>query len=162
MVEEKSITGFEEAPPPISEWRRFRRVFFSRGVVVFGLVVLVLLVLVAALASWIAPYDPYTLDMGKTLLQPCREHPLGTDALGRDLLSRLVYGTRIALLVGVIAVGAAATIGMTVGLIAAYFGGWASIILMRIVDSLMSFPMILLALLIAGMLGGGLQNVNLA
>jgi ABC-type dipeptide/oligopeptide/nickel transport system permease subunit len=126
------------------------------------MIVIIALIITSVFAQWIAPYDPYVLDMSKTLLQPCKDHLLGTDALGRDLLSRLIYGTRIALLVGVIAVGAAAIIGMTVGLVAAYFGGWISIILMRVIDSLMAFPMILLALLIAGILGGGLKNVILA
>jgi len=147
---------------PSSEFRRFRRVFFSRYLVVFGLIVIVALIITAIFANWIAPYDPYALDMSKTLLQPCKEHPLGTDALGRDMLSRLIFGTRIALLVGVFAVGAAATIGMAIGLIAGYMGGWISMVFMRVTDSLMAFPMLVLALLIAGILGGGLKNVILA
>ena len=145
-----------------NELRRFHTVFFGRGVVVFGVIIILALILTAIFAPWLAPYDPYALDMGKTLLQPCREHLLGTDALGRDLLSRLIYGTRIALLVGVFAVGTAAIIGMSIGLLAGYLGGWVSMIFMRITDSLMAFPMVLLALLIAGILGGGLKNVIIA
>jgi peptide/nickel transport system permease protein len=145
-----------------SEFKRFRRVFFGRNLVVFGLMVIVALILMAIFAPWVAPYDPYALDMSQTLLQPCRAHLLGTDALGRDLLSRLIFGSRIALLVGVLAVGSAAILGMTIGLIAGYLGGWVSIIFMRITDSLMAFPMVLLALLIAGILGGGLKNVMVA
>jgi ABC-type dipeptide/oligopeptide/nickel transport system permease subunit len=116
----------------------------------------------AILAPLIAPYDPYHQDLTQTLLQPCRKHPLGTDALGRDTLSRLIFGTRITLIVGVAAVGAAAAIGMTIGLIAGYLGGWVSVALMRFVDAVMAFPMILLALLIAGILEGGLKNVIVA
>ena len=145
-----------------AEFKRFRRVFFGRRLVVFGLMVIVALILMAIFAPWVAPYDPYALDMSQTLLQPCRAHLLGTDALGRDLLSRLIFGSRIALLVGVLAVGSAAILGMTIGLIAGYLGGWVSIIFMRITDSLMAFPMVLLALLIAGILGGGLKNVMVA
>jgi peptide/nickel transport system permease protein len=144
------------------EFKRFYRVFFGRRLVVFGMFIILALVFTAIFAPWIAPYDPYALDMSKTLLQPCKEHLLGTDALGRDLLSRMIYGTRIALLVGVFAVGAAATIGMAIGLIAGYLGGWVSIIFMRITDGLLAFPMVLLALLIAGILGGGLKNVIIA
>lgn len=146
----------------ISEFRRFHRVFFSRGVVVFGIIVIIALIITAIFAPWMAPYDPYALDMSKTILQPCKEHLLGTDALGRDMLSRLIFGTRIALMVGVVAVGAAATIGMTMGLLAGYLGGWVSMIFMRLTDALMAFPMVLLALLIAGILGGGLKNVIVA
>lgn len=144
------------------ELKRFRRVFFGRKLVVFGLIVIVALVLAAIFAPLLAPYDPYAMDMGNTLLQPCKAHPLGTDALGRDLLSRLIFGSRIALLVGVFAVGTASIFGMAIGLIAGYLGGWVSTIFMRITDSLMAFPMVLLALLIAGILGGGLKNVMIA
>jgi ABC-type dipeptide/oligopeptide/nickel transport system permease subunit len=146
----------------VSEFRRFHRVFLSRGVVIFGIMVILAFILTAIFAPWIAPNDPYALDMGNTLLQPCKAHPLGTDALGRDILSRLIFGTRIALMVGIVAVGAAAIIGMAIGLMAGYLGGWVSIIFMRLTDSLMAFPMILLALLIAGILGGGLKNVIVA
>lgn len=145
-----------------SELKRFYRVFFGRGLVVFGMIVILALILTAIFAPLLAPYDPYALNMAKTLLQPCKDHLLGTDALGRDLLSRLIFGTRIALMVGVIAVGVAAMIGMTIGLLAGYLGGWVSVVFMRITDSLMAFPMVLLALLIAGILGGGLTNVIIA
>jgi ABC-type dipeptide/oligopeptide/nickel transport system permease subunit len=151
-----------QIPHKVSGFRRFQRVFLGRGVVVFGMIVIAALIITAVFAPWIAPYDPYALDMSKTLLQPCKAHPLGTDALGRDMLSRLIFGTRIALMVGVVAVGAAALVGMTIGLIAGYLGGWVSILFMRLTDSLMAFPMILLALLIAGVLGGGLKNVIVA
>ncbi|MBN1848407.1 MAG: ABC transporter permease [Deltaproteobacteria bacterium] len=149
-------------PPRSTEFKRFCRVFFGRGLVVFGMVIILALIITAIFAPWVAPYDPYALDMSKTLLQPCKDHLLGTDALGRDLFSRMIYGSRIALLVGVFAVGAAAIIGMTIGLIAGYSGGWISMIFMRITDGLLAFPMVLLALLIAGILGGGLKNVIVA
>jgi peptide/nickel transport system permease protein/oligopeptide transport system permease protein len=154
--------SFQEAPPRISEWRRFRRVFFQRKIVFFGLLVLVLLGLAAIFAPWISPYSPYDTNMRNVLLQPSKVHLLGTDPLGRDTLSRLIYGTRTALLVGFTTVTIAAVAGMALGLIAGYFGGVTNMIIMRIMDLLLSFPMIILALFIAALLGGGIQNVIIA
>jgi peptide/nickel transport system permease protein len=159
------IGGFSDSvEPPLrfSEWRRFRRVFFSRGMVRFGLIILLLLAFTAIFANWLAPFDPYKLAVGSSLLQPCKEHPLGTDILGRDTLSRLIYGSRTALMVGFISVGIASIIGVTLGLFSGYFGGIASVIIMRAVDAFMCFPMILLALVIAALLGGGIHNVIIA
>ena len=148
--------------PTFSEWRRFRRVFFSRGMVVFGLIVLLLLVFTAIFANWLAPYNPYKPGVADSLLQPSKEHPLGSDTLGRDTLSRLIYGSRTALMVGFLSVGIASVIGITLGLIAGYFGGIAYMVVMRAIDALMAFPMILLALVVAAVLGGGIQNVIIA
>jgi peptide/nickel transport system permease protein len=153
---------FQEAPPRVSEWRRFRRVFFQRKIVFFGLLVLVLLGITAIFAPWIAPYDPYKQNMREVRLQPSAEHLLGTDPLGRDTLSRLIYGSRTALLVGFTTVTFAAVAGIILGLIAGYFGGITNMIIMRIMDLLLSFPMIILALFIAALLGGGIQNVIIA
>lgn len=153
---------FTETPPNISEFRRFTRVFLGRKVVLFGLVVIFMLILVAIFAEFVAPYDPYKIELSIQLLQPSREHLLGTDALGRDTLSRIIYGTRTSLMVGIISVGIAASIGITLGLIAGYFGGIAYTVIMRLVDAMISFPMILLALIIAALLGGGLKNVMIA
>jgi len=89
------------------------------------------------------------------LLQPDSAHLLGTDALGRDLLSRIIFGARTAVMVGVVALGIAAVSGMILGLIAGYFGGITYTIIMRFIDALMSFPVLLLALAIAALLGGG-------
>lgn len=155
-------TGFIEAPPRVSEWRRFRRVFLSRGVVVFGLIVLLLMVFTAIFAAWLAPYDPYKPGVGGSLLQPCKEFPLGTDILGRDTLSRLIYGSRTALMVGFISVTVAGIIGITLGTIAGYFSGITNMVIMRVMDALMCFPMLLLALVVASVLGGGIQNVIIA
>jgi peptide/nickel transport system permease protein len=161
--EEKTlISASMELPPRVNEFRRFLRVFLNRGLVIFGLVIIVAFIISAALANVIAPYDPNQSNLDARLLQPSWEHPLGTDNMGRDTLSRLIYGSRISLLVGVLVVGLAATVGMTLGLIAGYFGGWAEAIIMRSIDTLMSIPMILLALAIASMLGGGLKNVIIA
>jgi peptide/nickel transport system permease protein len=155
-------TDFAEIPPYTSKFRHFRRVFLGRKVVVFGLIIILALIITAIFASQLAPHDPYKINPGQGLLQPCREHLLGTDAVGRDTLSRVIYGTRTSLMVGVIAIGIAASIGMMLGLIAGYFGGITYAIIMRFIDALMSLPMILLALVIASLLGGGLKNVMIA
>lgn len=157
-----SITGFLEVTHRLGEWHRFRRVFFSRKIVLFGMIILVLLVITAAFANWLAPFDPYKPDMSNALLQPTGKHLLGTDIFGRDTLSRLIYGSRTALAVGFISVGIASIIGISLGILAGYFGGITNIIIMRFIDTLMPFPMIVLALLVAGLLGGGIQNVIIA
>ncbi len=138
------------------------RVFLGRRIVLFGLVIIVIFLFVTAFASQLAPYPPNKQDLANTLVGPSREHLLGTDTFGRDELSRIIYGSRIALMVGVIAVGIAAVAGMILGLIAGYFGGWRYTVIMRFMDALMAFPMILLALVLASVLGGGLGNVMIA
>jgi peptide/nickel transport system permease protein len=155
-------TTFTEAPPRITEWHRFRRVFFSRKIVMFGMIILVVLILAAVFANWLSPYDPYKPDMSSSLLQPTTQHLLGTDIFGRDTLTRLIYGSRTALAVGFISVGIASVIGILLGILAGYFGGITNIIIMRAIDTLMPFPMIVLALIVAGLLGGGIHNVIIA
>jgi peptide/nickel transport system permease protein len=163
-MEEKAIkvTAFTEAPPRMTEWRRFRRVFFQRPFVSFGLVILLLLVITAIFAAWLAPYNPYKQNLKDALAQPSAQHLLGTDTLGRDTLSRLIYGSRTALTIGFVTVAIASIIGMTLGLLAGYLGGIVNLIIMRIIDAIMPFPMILLALLIASLLGGGIKNIIIA
>jgi peptide/nickel transport system permease protein len=148
--------------PRISEFHRFRRVLLGRPVVVTGIIIIIVLLLTAIFAPLLAPYDPYDQQLGDSLLPPSKVHLLGTDSLGRDVLSRIIYGSRNSLLVSIVAIGIASVIGMSIGLIAGYFGGWVHAILMRIIDGLMTFPMILLALVMAALLGGGLRNVMLA
>jgi peptide/nickel transport system permease protein len=145
-----------------SELRRFIRVLFSRGIVILGILIILLAIISAIFSPFLAPYDPYEQDLPQRLLNPSAQHLLGTDALGRDLMSRLIYGSRNSLMVGIIALGVAATLGMSMGLIAGYFSGWVSTVIMGFVDALMCFPMILLALVIASLLGGGMRNVMIA
>jgi peptide/nickel transport system permease protein len=134
----------------------------ARRVVAVGTIVILLLVLTALFAPWLAPFDPYKMNLRETLRPPSWVHPLGTDALGRDLLSRVIYGSRTSLEVGLIAVGLAAASGMLLGLLAGYFGGWPERIVMRFVDAQMAFPPIVLALSLAFVLGGGLFNCMVA
>ncbi len=145
-----------------SEFRRVCRVFFGRRLAVIGLVIIVLVLFTAIFAPVLAPYDPYKMDLSAKLAQPSREHLLGTDSLGRDTLSRIIYGSRTSLLVGIFAISIAALIGQPLGLAAAFFGGATHAIIMRLVDALMSVPMLLAALIIGSLLGGGLKNIIIA
>jgi peptide/nickel transport system permease protein len=162
MSELSALSSTASEAPRVSELRRFFRVFFGRGLVVFGMVIILATIITAIFAPFIAPYDPYERNLTTLMAQPSREHWLGTDALGRDTLSRVIYGARISLIVGLLVVTIAAGIGMTLGVIAGYFGGIASAIIMRLMDMLMAIPMIVLALAIASLLGGGLKNVVIA
>ena len=145
-----------------SEWKRFRRVFLSRALVIAGLVILVGLIFIAIFAPWLAPYPPNKPDLNSTLQGPSSTHWLGTDALGRDSLSRIIYGSRTSLFIGLVVVTIACVSGIIIGLVAGYYGGWVNAIIMRIIDSFMAFPMILLALVIASLLGNGIRNVIIA
>jgi peptide/nickel transport system permease protein len=142
--------------------RRFFRVFLSRKIVIFSFIVVLLLIIVAIFAPLIAPYNPYKQILTDRLLEPSAKHLLGTDYLGRDLLSRMIYGSRTAVIVGIIATGIAATVGTVLGTLAGYFGGWVQAVIMRFVDALMSIPMIIVALTLGVMLGGGLGNIMIA
>ncbi len=139
-------------------WRRFAR---NRGAV-FGLGVLVLIVLMSIFAPLLAPYDPLAQGVGPALQRPSLEHWAGTDSFGRDLLSRIIYGARIALIVGVVSVALAMVIGVTLGLAAGYYGGWLDIVVMRVMDGLFAFPIIILAIAMMAIMGFGVVNVIIA
>jgi peptide/nickel transport system permease protein/oligopeptide transport system permease protein len=156
-----TITNADQAPR-VSEFKRFRRVFFGRWVVILGIVIMLLLLIASIFAPWLAPYDPIKSNMTESLQNPSLKHILGTDILGRDVLSRIIYGARVSLMVGVIATSIAAIVGMSMGLLAGYFRGWINNVIMRITDALMSIPPIMLALAIAAVLGGGLKNVMIS
>jgi len=145
-----------------SETQRFIRVFFNRGLVIFGMVILLALIIIAITAPLISPYDPYQPDLTSTLAKPSHTHWLGTDALGRDSLSRILYGSQTSMMICLLVVAFASIFGTGLGLLAGYFGGWTYTIIMRCMDALMAFPMILLALVIAALLGGGTKNVIIA
>lgn len=116
----------------------------------------------ALLAPWLAPYDPYAMDLIGALQGPSAAHPLGQDEQGADILSRLLFGARISLLVGLSVVAVSATVGVAVGLVAGYLGGWVEEAIMRLVDVLLAFPGLLLAIALVAVLGPGLGNVVLA
>jgi len=145
--------------PRVSEARRIFKVMFSRWVVIIGAVIILLLILTAIFAPFLTPYDPNKVNLEDSLQQPSSQHLLGTDQQGRDVLTRILYGSRIALIVGVVAVTASGAFGMFLGLLAGYFGGWVETIIMRITDAIMSLPPLVLMLAIAVMLGGGVPTV---
>jgi peptide/nickel transport system permease protein len=127
-----------------------------------GGAIIALLVLCAALVSLLAPYDPYKIRTEDRLLRPSAKHWLGTDDLGRDQFSRILYGTRTTLQIGVISVGIAMAIGIPVGVLSGYYGGWADQLIMRWIDIMLAFPYILLALAIVATLGPNLRNAMIA
>ncbi len=142
--------------------REFLRNFSRRRTVVYGAAVVLLLIIVAILAPVVAPYDPYKQSLREALQEPSRAHLLGTDPLGRDVLSRIIYGTRTSLAVGLASVGIGASIGMALGLVSGYFGGLLDTVIMRSVDALMTIPSLVFALAIGVALGGGLANVMIS
>jgi len=139
-------------------WRRFKR---SRTAVA-GLVVILVIIFMAVFASVIAPHDPYDPAPRNILQSPSRDHLMGTDAIGRDLFSRIIYGSRVSLQVGIISVGIAAVVGVTLGVIAAYYGGLIDSLIMRFLDALLAFPAILLAIFVMAVLGPSIRNAMIA
>jgi peptide/nickel transport system permease protein len=139
-------------------WQRFAR---NRGAV-FGLAVLVGVVLLGVLAPVVAPYDPLAQGVGAPLKAPSLAHWAGTDSFGRDVLSRIIYGARIALIVGVVSVVLAMVVGVTLGLVAGYYGGWLDVVIMRLMDGLFAFPIIILAIAMMAIMGFGVTNVIIA
>src|SRR3989441_9119216 len=127
-----------------------------------GLWVVLGIVLVAIFAPWFAPASPIKPDFGNLLQSPNAPHPMGTDDLGRDVLSRVIYGARTALLAGVISVGIAVIAGLPVGLLSGYYGGRLDDALMRLTDAMFSFPFFVLALALAAGVGGGGGKAPLA
>jgi ABC-type dipeptide/oligopeptide/nickel transport system permease subunit len=132
------------------------------GLVIFTLPLISLIVLSASLANFVAPYDPYALDVMVMLEGPTKEHWIGTDELGRDVLSRIIYGAQISLKVGIIAVMIGGTGGTFIGIVAAYFGGFIDNILMRLMEIIFCFPAILLAVILMANFGTSIFNAMLA
>jgi peptide/nickel transport system permease protein len=151
-----------QARPQYSETRRIIRVFLGRKLAVVGLILVLLFILTAIFAPWISPYDPYKVNIVQKLQQPTMTHLLGTDSVGRDTLSRVIFSSQTSILVCLGAVGFAVLVGETLGLIAAYFGGIVYAIIMRLTDALMASPMILNAIILSSLLGGGIRNVIIA
>jgi len=130
-------------------WRRFKR----NKIAMAGMIIVVAYYFIAILAPILAPYDPQEIDLLNPLSPPGKDHLLGTDPIGRDVLSRIIYGARISLLVGTLAVLLGVTIGILAGLVAGYYGGNIDDVIMRINDVMWSFPVTLLAIVVAGIVG---------
>jgi peptide/nickel transport system permease protein len=150
-------TGRVRRPPSSLLWRMVRR----RRIVAVGMVLLLVILAAAVLAPQLAPYDPIALDVPARLVPPGQAHPFGTDEYGRDILSRTLYGARLSLLVGALVTALATTAGIAVGLVAGS-NRRADRILMRVMDGLMAFPDILLAIALMASLGPSARNVVIA
>ena len=149
-----------------AEWLTFLRRLATRRTALFGLAVVVIVLVTAVAAPWLSPFDPIEQDLGDLRLKAPgfrdatgRVHPLGTDHLGRDLLARVIYGARPALMVGFAAVVISGFIGMAAGLVSGYFGGRVDDALMRLADIQLAFPFILLAIAVIGVLGPSLTTI---
>jgi len=147
----------ERAP----RWRVLRRAARAR-LAPFGAAVLALAVLLALAAPLVAPYDPLAQNLGNTLAPPGREHLLGTDNVGRDVLSRVIWGARVSLVAGLVSVVLAVSAGSVLGVVAGYCGGRVDGLVMRVMDAVLSFPPLVLALALGAVLGAGLTGVLLA
>lgn len=143
---------------PISSRRQFVRRFRRRRGGVIALCYLAVVVVASVLAPWLSPHDPLTQDLSNSLSGPSRDHWLGTDELGRDVLSRLMHGGRISLSAVALVVVIAAVVGIVPGLVAGYVGGWVDRIVTLLTDAVMSIPPLILALGVVGVLGPGLVN----
>lgn len=142
----------------MTPWRRFLR----NPAALVGMLVIAAYVVLAAAAPWIAPHDPSQNDLSLRLAPPTRHHLLGNDELGRDIASRLLWGARTSLLISIGAVGIAVSVGVPLGIAAGYNGGWSDTLLSGMVEVLMAFPGILLALAVVAIFGFGVAKVTLA
>lgn len=145
----------ERTGPVLELWQRFRR----RHSAMVGLGILLALILLALAAPLLTSHDPEKQELARVLRPPSAEYPLGTDYLGRDIWARLLYGARLSLLIGLLAVAIGLAAGVPLGAVSGYYGGWADMIIQRVADVLLSFPGFLLALSLVAILGIGLQNV---
>lgn len=135
--------------------------FFANRLAVVGAVVIGVYLVMAIFAPWLAPHDPFAME-ADIIASPSRDNWLGADEQGRDILSRIIYGARVSLWVGIVSVGIALSAGTAIGVAAGYFGGWADAALSRLADTLLSFPDIFLALVIMAILGESTTNVMIA
>lgn len=140
----------------------FAERFFHNKIAVLGGAIVLFYIFIATFAPLLAPYDPYAVDLGNKLQAPSWEHWMGTDDKGRDILSRIIYGSRLSMGVGFAAVLFGAFFGIIMGLVAGYYGGWVDSVISRILDVMLAFPGILLALAIISALGPSLFNVMVA
>ncbi len=161
-------TDQPELPSDLTSSARKRRIvlflrrFMKSRLAVGGSIALSIFVFVGVFGPLLAPHDPAQIDTANRLVSPSLTHPMGTDHLGRDVFSRVIAGTRIALIVSVAVPMLSMAVGVPVGLISGYFGGWIDNTLMRVMDSLFAFPSILLALTFVAVFGTGLLNVTIA
>lgn len=163
-LETIAAAGGSELPVAFRPARRagFMRLFVRNRIALVGLVLVLLFAALSALGPLLMPYDPYLPELALRLQGPSLAHPFGTDEVGRDILTRIAYGARFSLLMGVVAMSIAACIGVPLGLQAGYRSGWSDIAIMRGVDVMMTLPSIVLAIAIVSVLGAGVTSVVIA
>jgi peptide/nickel transport system permease protein len=152
----------EAAPPTRSAAARAFSVFNANKTSWIGIILLVAIVLMALLAPWLSSYDPIDQDIIARLQPPSAEHWFGTDMFGRDVLSRLIWGSRISLIVSVASIGIAVIVGGAIGLVSGYVGGRVDLLIMQAMDVLLSFPSLIMGLIVVAMLGPDLINLIIA
>jgi len=157
-----SVPSPEMHLPRTTPSQRLRHRLFHTPAVLFGASITLLLILIAIAAPVLAPYDPIVQDYNVIAQPPNLAHPMGTDNLGRDILSRLLYGARISLQVGLISVVLSTALGIVMGMLAGYYRGWIDDVIMRFADAMMAFPALLLVLAIASALGPSIINATIA
>ncbi len=159
-----AAVGQERAAPTSAtgEWRRVARELTSNGSAIVGAICLIVLVIAAVAAPLIAPFPPDKQDLLGALQAPSSTHLMGTDEFGRDVFSRILFGASISLRMGLLAVALAAVVGVTIGLCAGYFGAFFDTVSMRLVDTMLAFPDILLALVVLTVLGPSITSVTIA
>lgn len=154
--------GKATTPKRSTPWARAGRRFIRQPAGVLGLSILATYVVAAVVAPWLAPYDPLALNAGDELVSPSATYLLGTDELGRDILSRIIFGARTSLLVGVLAVAVGASVGGASGLVSGYVGGWSDATMMRGWDAVFAVPAVMLGIAVAAVLGAGSSTAAIA
>src|SRR4051794_17795997 len=156
------IPSSEAVAPPAGPWRRAWRRLLRRRAALLGLAVVVGFIVLAVFAPWISPQDPIATSWSAIRKAPSAEHWFGTDEIGRDVLSRVIWGTRASLLAGVVSVSIALSLGLPVGLLAGYRGGWSDALISRGTDAMLACPFLILAIALAAFLGPSLTNAMIA
>lgn len=144
------------------ELRLTLKILSRNPTAVAGMVIIVLMGLLAIFAGWLAPFDPIRISLSERLQPPSMTHWFGTDEVGRDILSRVMYGARISLRIGIVVVSIAGVLGTVIGAAAGFLGRWSDAVIMRIMDVILSFPSLVLAMALAAALGPGLTNAVIA
>ena len=161
-IQPPTINTVVEENKKINSFLEFYKSLSKNKAALAGLIIVIFFILMALLAPVIAPYDPVKMEPANKLQTPSAEHWLGTDDKGRDILSRIMYGARISLTVGIVSTFLGASVGIVLGLVSGYYGRWIDSLIMRICDVLLAFPGILLALAIIAVLGTSTTNVIIA
>ena len=154
--------SMEELLETESRWEKVKRFMRTNKLATASLFFIVFIILVAIFAPVFAPYDPYAQNTENLLMPPSFEHWLGTDELGRDVLSRIIYGARISLIIGLVPTSLSMMLGILLGLMAGYLGKWVDNIIMRFADIMLAFPSLLLAMVVTYTLGSGIVNIFIA